>query len=375
MASLLKDLYSQAYIETLANDISRFYPNFNTKNFIVNIFDASWEEKELKQRMRHISTTMHNHINLDYQKTIEVLMLCFDYRKKSKEKRDENLALENMIFADFVEMYGLNDFELSMKALECFTQYSSSEFAIRVFILKYEEKTISQLKQWTKSKSEHTRRLASEGCRSRLPWANTLVKYKKDPTKVIEILELLKYDSSKYVQKSVANNLNDISKDNIKIVKNLANKWIDKTTSLNWIIKHGCRTLLKSADKDILKLFGYTISNTLTISNIFVSSNVQIGDKLSFSFLLKDSKNLGKLRLEYAINFVRLKGKSSRKLFKIKEGIFDKKSLEISKLHSFKKINTRVYYEGLHSIEFIVNGKIIHTQEFYLVKEEISLKQ
>ena len=369
MASLLKDLYSQAFIETLANDITRFYPNFKTKNFILNIFNASWEEKELKQRMRHISITIYQHVKLDYKEAIEVLILCFNYRIKSKEKRYENLGLENMIFADFVEIYGLNHFEVSMKALECFTQYSSSEFAIRVFILKYEEKTISQLKQWTKSKSEHTRRLASEGCRSRLPWANALVKFKKDPTKVIEILELLKNDSSKYVQKSVANNLNDISKDNIKIVKKLANKWIDKTTSLNWIIKHGCRTLLKSGDEEILRLFGYAFSKTLNISNISISHKVQIGDKLSFSFLLKDSKNLGKLRLEYAINFVRLNGKSTRKVFKIKEGVFGKKSLEIAKLHSFKKINTRVYYEGLHSIEFIVNGRSIHKQEFNLLKE------
>lgn len=371
MASLLKDLYSQTFIETLASDISRFYPNFKIQNFTSDIFNNTWEQKELKQRMRHISTTMYQYIKLDYKKTVEVLILCFDFRKISKEKKHENLGLENMIFADMIEVFGLDDFEVSMQAMECFTQYSSSEFAIRQFILKYEDNTMKQMKEWTKSKSEHTRRLASEGCRPRLPWAIALPIYKNNPTKVIEILELLKNDSSKYVQKSVANNLNDISKDNIHTVKKLANKWIDKSSSLTWVVKHGCRTLLKAGDKDILSIFGYSFSKTIDISNIIVSSEVKIGDALSFSFLLKDLKNLGKLRLEYAVNYVRLKGKSSRKVFKIKEGIFDTKSLEISKLHSFKKINTRVYYEGLHSIEFIVNGISIHTQKFYLIKEEI----
>jgi len=224
MASLLKDLYSQTFIETLASDISRFYPNFKIQNFTSDIFNNTWEQKELKQRMRHISTTMYQYIKLDYKKTVEVLILCFDFRKISKEKKHENLGLENMIFADMIEVFGLDDFEVSMQAMECFTQYSSSEFAIRQFILKYEDNTMKQMKEWTKSKSEHTRRLASEGCRPRLPWAIALPIYKNNPTKVIEILELLKNDSSKYVQKSVANNLNDISKDNIHTVKKLANK-------------------------------------------------------------------------------------------------------------------------------------------------------
>ena len=57
-----------------------------------------------------------------------------------------------MIFQDFVEVFGLDDFEISMKALELFTIDSSSEFAIRQFIIKYEDKTINQMKIWTKVK-------------------------------------------------------------------------------------------------------------------------------------------------------------------------------------------------------------------------------
>jgi 3-methyladenine DNA glycosylase AlkC len=57
-----------------------------------------------------------------------------------------------MIFQDFVEVFGLDDFDESMKALEVFTQDSSSEFAIRQFILKYEDKTMNQMKIWAKSK-------------------------------------------------------------------------------------------------------------------------------------------------------------------------------------------------------------------------------
>ncbi|MDZ7819313.1 MAG: DNA alkylation repair protein [Aliarcobacter sp.] len=137
-----------------------------------------------------------------------------------------------MVFQDFVEVFGLDDFDESMKALEVFTQDSSSEFAIRQFILKYENETMNQMKLWAKSPNEHLRRLSSEGCRPRLPWAIALPKFKQNPEKPLEIIELLKNDKSLYVQKSVANNLNDISKDNPQIVIDFVKQNLGKTKEL-----------------------------------------------------------------------------------------------------------------------------------------------
>ena len=75
------------------------------------------------------------------------------------------------------------------------------------------------MKIWAKSKNEHIRRLASEGSRPRLPWAVALPNFKKNPQKVFEIIELLKMTlQNMFKKKSVANSLNDISKDNPKMV-------------------------------------------------------------------------------------------------------------------------------------------------------------
>ena len=367
MAKLLKNIYNHTYISTLAIDLNYIYSPFNQKQFITNIFTNEWENKELKQRMRHIAITIYKQINLPYIDAIIILQKCFINREKNSTNRVLNLGLENMIFQDFVEVFGLDYFSQSMQALECFTQNSSSEFAIRQFLLKYEAQTFTQLKLWTKSKSEHTRRLASEGCRPRLPWAIALPLYKKDPTNVIKILELLKNDKSKYVQKSVANCLNDISKDNIDIVKNLAKKWIGKSDSLDWIVKHGCRTLLKAGDKDILEIFGFKYDKNIQIQNIILDKKVKMGEDFSFSFELIDTKNLGNLRIEYALNFLRQNNKYSRKVFKISEQNYKINKLSISKKYSFKKISTRVYYKGLHSIEFIINGQSINKSEFILI--------
>lgn len=370
MAALLKDLYHQNYIENVSNNISLVYSDFKQDDFINSIFCSDWKNKELKQRMRHISKTLGIFLPQEYKKAVEILMRSYNNRQTNIGNRKDKLGLENMIFQDFVEVYGLYEFKTSMKAMECFTQNSSSEFAIRQFILKYEDATMEQLKVWTKSKSEHTRRLASEGCRSRLPWAIALSKYKKDPSKVIEILELLKDDKSKYVQKSVANNLNDISKDNIDIVKNLAKSWIGQSKDLDWIVKHGCRTLLKDGDIDILNLFGFTPPDEVSIQDIKVSKKVSMGRELSFEFNLISGEALGKLRVEYAITFVRLNGRSNRKVFKICEGNYTDSFLMIDKQYSFKKISTRKYYSGEHLVEFIVNGVSLSKYKFRLVDDE-----
>ncbi|WP_330398806.1 DNA alkylation repair protein, partial [Clostridioides difficile] len=101
---------------------------------------------------------------------------------------------------------------------------------------------MAQMRKWSKHKSEHVRRRASEGCRPQLPWGQAISKYKKDPTPILPILERLKTDTSTYVQKSVANDLNDISKTHPDLVISIAKEWYGKNKSNNWIVKHGCRT-------------------------------------------------------------------------------------------------------------------------------------
>ncbi len=136
MATLLKNIYSQEFIEKLSNSLQNSYKDFKKDEFKKAIFTNVWESLELKQRMRHISKTLGIFLPFSYKEQIEILI----------EVKKDFKALEAMIFQDFVEVFGLDDFEISMKALEIFTIDSSSEFAIRQFILKYEDKTINQMK-------------------------------------------------------------------------------------------------------------------------------------------------------------------------------------------------------------------------------------
>ena len=356
MAEKLKNVYTKDYIQTLSNKIKNNFQNFDDKGFKLNIFNNNWQNLELKDRMRHIALCLNTFLPFCYKEQLDIL----------KEVSKSFTGFEAMFFQDFVEVFGLDDFENSMKALEIFTIDSSSEFAIRQFILKYEDETMAQLKFWAKSENEHIRRLASEGCRPRLPWAIALPKFKNNPTKVFQILELLKNDPSKYVQKSVANNLNDISKDNPELVLNFVKNNLGKSKNLDWICKHASRTLLKKGDKECLELFGFLSSDHIQLVDFNIDNTIVLGEDLNFSFTLQSQENLGNIRVEYEIEYMKAKGKTSKKIFMVFQGEVKQKNKSFFKKQSFKNMTTRKHYEGIHNISIVINGTNKKSKSFLL---------
>ena len=356
MAEQLKNVYTKEYIKNLALKIKDNYKEFDADKFINSIFDNTWESLELKARMRHIAINLEKSLALTYDKQLEIL----------KEVSKDFSSFEAMFFQDFVEVFGLDDFEESMKALEVFTQDSSSEFAIRQFILKYEDKTMIQMKIWSQSSNEHLRRLSCEGCRPRLPWAIALPKFKKDPTKVFEIIEFLKNDKSLYVKKSVANNLNDISKDNPHLVINFIKTNLGVSKDLDWICKHASRTLLKKGDKEILKLFSFDKSKHVDIQNFSCDLSVKINESLNFSFELVSQEEIGNVRIEYAIDYLKSNKNHNKKVFMISQNEIKSNSKKFIKKQSFKNMSTRKHYLGIHYISILINGEEIIKKEFLL---------
>ena len=274
-------------------------------------------------------------------------------------------------FPDFVEVYGQdeNDVNISINALEAFTSLWSSEMAVRPFILKYEKPMMAQMLKWSKHENEHIRRLASEGCRPALPWAISLPKFKKDPAPVLPILTQLKSDPSMYVRKSVANNLNDISKTRPDVVIKIASDWYGENNHTNWILKHGCRTLLKKGNSDILALFGLNDNKNVVVEGFSLdSSSVSIGDDLTFSFTV-NTKDSTKARLEFAIDYVKSSGKKNRKIFKISEvSLKTNEKKHYTKSHSFADLSTRKHFPGIHSIVLIINGAEHGRIDFEVIK-------
>jgi len=147
-----------------------------------------------------------------------------------------------MPIGKFVEKYGLDHFELSIKAIEEITKRNTGEYAIRPFIRKYPEKTISIMHNWSLLKNFHLRRLAAEGCRAKLPWATKLETFILNPEPVFKILDNLIEDQVKFVQKSVANNIADYLKVNPKAGLEFIEKHKNSTNeNTKWILKYALR--------------------------------------------------------------------------------------------------------------------------------------
>lgn len=363
MAEPLKNIYTFDYIFNLSNKIKIEYEPFDMQGFVDAIFCESWDKMALKMRMRHIAVQLSSFLPFSYHQQLAIL----------KPVSKDFFSFEAMFFQDFVEVFGLDDFENSMEALAVFTIGSSSEFAVRQFIIKYEDKTMNHMKNWAKSDNEHLRRLASEGCRPRLPWAVALPKFKKDPVKVLEIIELLKNDVSIYVRKSVANNLNDISKDHPEIVREFVknNKGVCK--ELDWICKHASRTLLKKGDSKTLKLFNLDSKVDIKIKNFIYDKRVEIGGEFCFSFEINSKESIGNLRLEYVVEYLKSNNRHTKKVFMITQGNFEAKSKKFTKKQSFKDMTTRKHYIGEHFISIVVNGEEKIREIFDVTSSDISV--
>ncbi len=364
MAEALKNMFSRKFLETFAGEFSAVYEPFDKRKFLGSVFDAEWEIKELKQRMRHITVCLHNCLPGGYKRNTGILM-----------KAVKNFSgFLSMVFPDYVEVYGLDDPETSVAALELFTQHGSSEFAVRPFIIRYPGIMIPVFSKWAVHKNHHVRRLASEGMRPRLPWAIALPAFKKDPAEVIKVISLLKNDESDYVRRSVANCLNDISKDNPEIALKTAKSWYGNNCNTDRIVKHAMRGLLKKGNSEALGIFGFSKSKVKLREIELSSTRIKRGGELTFSFILETGKNplknspAGNLRVEYSIDFITSTGRKIRKIFLIKEfSPNDQTIYRLKKRQSFKDLTTRKHFKGKHTLSIHVNGKVLAEKLFYLL--------
>ena len=364
--TLLKNIYDTKFLTNLAQEISKYDIDFDKENFVKSLLEDNWQDKELKERMRAITTAIHSYL------TSELLEERINILKKtaSSIKKDKNSGLSLIIFSDYIEQYcHEKDYNLAINALEFFTPIASSEFGIRKFIQIDQERTLQHMLNFSKSDNYHVRRLASEGCRPLLPWGVRLTELKNDPTNIFPILENLKFDPQLYVRRSVANNLNDISKDHPDLVVTLLTQW-QKEGVDEYVIKHSLRTLLKQGNIPALAIIGIKSDKKGQKYEIkdfsLEKKQVNLGQNLAFSFILHNLVPNNKIRLEYGVHFLKKNGHLNKKIFQITTKNFDKGCFEFRKKHLLKDLTTRKHYLGQHYIELIVNGVAVTKTNFDL---------
>ena len=363
MAELLKYMYNPQFFERLNAVLVETVPLFDERQFIFKIFDRTWPDLELKQRTRQVTIALHEFMPGEFPKAVKIIT-SISRLLRSRDEKEQSYPF--IFLPDYIELYGLENFDESMRAIEEVTKLVSAEFAIRRFILKYPDAAMRQLTLWSKHEDPSVRRLASEGCRPRLPWSKELTMFRTDPSPILPILENLKTDPSEYVRRSVANNLNDIAKDNPSLVIKMAKRWKSDSQETKWIIRHGCRTLLKKGVEQVLRMHGFKPDRRCAVQDLNVSKTVKVGDYLMFDF---DFRNLEKkaeqFRIEYIVHYLTSTGKISPKVFKIGEyKVEAASSISIRRRQSFINFTTRKHYSGKHTLTILVNGKPKARQDF-----------
>lgn len=373
MAEPLKAIYDGIFLEQFASLVKKVWSPFDEAHFVERVRDDDWIQLELKARTRKITEALGAELPPSYEEALSVLY----------QIDEKCTGLPFLFFPDFVQVFGMEPqhWELSIAALERFTERSTSEFAVRSFILSDPERMARQMLAWADHPNEHVRRLASEGIRPRLPWAQALPLFKRDPSPIIPILEKLKRDPSLYVRKSVANNLNDIAKDHPELVIRLAGAWSGEDVKTDWIVRHGCRTLIKQANPQIMALFGYAKHEEadeaelplVTAAALELSQNsVAIGGEAALRYQVKLREGEGaKLRIEYGIEFVKSGGKTSLKRFLLSDREYAGGASSTGvRIHRFADLSTRKHYSGLHYVSLWVNGKEVAISELHLTEAD-----
>lgn len=387
---LLKNLlFNKEKVEMIANAIgeackSKKINNFDKSSFVKSILNE-FPELELKARITCITNNLKKYfefINLDYRKSVEILLKALPPELDNSKTDDDFGDFIYAPFNEFVATYGLTekDLDFSLDAIYEMTKRFSAEDAIRYFINKFPSETLNRLFIWSEDKNYHVRRLSSEGTRAKLPWSQKIILNYKEP---IQILDKLYSDKTRYVTRSVANHLNDISKNDPEFVIQILEKWIQlnkKNKKLNekpfqtedeldFIVKHALRTLVKNGDKAALKLLGINPEVKIKIGKFTFTKQVEMNKNLEFSFNISALENCS-IVLDYIIFFQNHLGSlKSKKVFKIKNLKLEKKKvIKIEKKHPMRsEMTTRKLFRGKHKLLLQMNGEIKKEVSFELI--------
>jgi 3-methyladenine DNA glycosylase AlkC len=261
-------------------------------------------------------------------------------------------------------------FDDAMEMMAELTSRLTSEFAIRLLLDHDLDRALAIVRTWTGSPDEHVRRLASEGTRPFLPWAKRVPAILARPRETLPIVNALYRDEGEYVRRSVANHLNDLSRQQPDLVVETAAAWLaDPDENTPRLVRHSLRTLIKKGDPGALALMGFAPATVEVVGPALSSAEIPFGGELAFTAtVVNTGTEPATLAIDYVVHHLKATGKQSGKTFKLTTAtLAPGQKLELSRRHSFREITTRRYYPGAHAVELQVNGVRYGRSDFTLL--------
>ena len=371
VAEAFKDAFNSELIEGTSLHLSRAWPDFDADRF-ERLAKDGLRDLELKARAAQIGGALLATLPADFDVAATII------------ERSLHPDVEAVISADgmddggirgwaimplghFVAKRGLSSPERGLQTLKALTKRFTAEDPIRRFIVEHPKLALATLTEWVSDESHHVRRLVSEGSRPRLPWSEQLPAFVADPSPILPLLHSLRDDPSEYVRRSVANNLNDISKDHPDLIAELAGDWLeDASPERRRLVEHACRSLVKAGHRRALEALGYGPPELTVQAFRVLTPVVQFGGKLEFELkLASTASEPQRLILDYVIHHQKANGTTSPKVFKWKKlTLAAGDAHESVRKHSIRSISTRRYYGGRHRVDVVANGSTLVGGDF-----------
>ncbi|RVU36973.1 DNA alkylation repair protein [Hwanghaeella grinnelliae] len=358
-----KNSISPSLVKLLSGHIRKNWPAFDEGVFLSEALDGL-EGLELKARVDRVADGLLRHLPPEIKARSSILRAVLHPQQgNSPEQTSDDTGMRGFAIWPLslvAGRHGLDNLDVTLDLLKDMTKRFSSEFGIRYPLIHDQDRVLSIMSCWLDDPDPAVRRLVSEGTRPRLPWAQQLPRLIADPTPALPLLHRLRDDPSEYVRRSVANHLNDISKDHPALVADLAADWMKGADDTRRkLIRHACRSLIKAGNPDVLTVFGHAPPE-LSVEDIAVSpQRITLGESIELSARIVSTAQVPQsLVIDYVARFLRANGSFSEKVFKGSsidlppngEALFRKKI-------QVRPITTRRYYPGIQHLNLRINGK------------------
>lgn len=360
----LKHFIDRDAVKRLGLLCQQAYPRFALPRF-VKLASTGLAPLEFSARTRHVAAALAECLPRDKKRAINILKDSLPQALPQAEGMfSENFWLWPI--SDFICQHGVDHWDESMAACYRLTQCFTAEFAVRPLLKSQAQKTLARLLEWTGDDSEHVRRLCSEGTRPRLPWASRLELPRDE---VMRILTMLKSDPSRFVQKSVANHLNDLGKDEPQWLIDAMRTWqADAGAATKWIIGHALRTQVKAGDRQALALLGFAVPKLKNIKFKISPEVPALGDSVTANLEFTNaSKRTQRLLLDWVMHYARPGAQASRKVFKGRIVVLGAgEAVAMDKRFDMVPRATRKLHAGEHRLMVQINGQIVAEAGFRL---------
>jgi 3-methyladenine DNA glycosylase AlkC len=353
MAEPLKNYFDAPRVRAIGAMFHAVWAGFPLERFAEEAA-RGLETLELLDRGRHIGAALARALPADRVEALAILVASLG----PPLSRGGTWGMSPFTYlphSSFVAEACLEVPDAALDAQHALTQRFTAEFCIRPFLHRHPARTFARLALWADDPEDHVRRLVSEGTRSRLPWATRVPGLRDEVDRVLALLVRLRDDPSEYVRRSVANNLNDIGKDDPARLLRVATEWMEEAPApRRALLAHALRDRVKKGDRDVIALLGHGGGEFRVEATL--PAEAALGGTFTVSLHVT---NIGAGPTRGVVDLVVTFPGPRRKVFKVRNVSLDAgASVTLKKSISLRDHTTRAARPGPHHLAVQVDGVV-----------------